>query len=281
MKIQYYLTYFLAWSWSLSCFGSQQKEKFPTFVTLEKINYILPYYYTSKPYYDVYQNATPDNQQVMNSEFKGQLSISSALIPRLFGNENLALKASYTQLSFWQLYAPSQYFRETNYEPALYLSYSPRDNWLFTAGVDHQSNGRGGELERSWNRLYGSVQASDHNWLVQLTGWGLIFQGESSSLHNPDIEHFLGHERLLFAYKALDTMEFSLEVQNVETAFDTGSITASMSFPLNDHLLLYLQYFRGYGQSLIEYDHKTEGYGIGFAINTWIWNHKPPEITPN
>lgn len=275
-----YLSYFFTCAWSLSSSAAQQKEKFPSFVTLEKLNYVLPYYYTAQPYYDVYQNVTPENQPLMHAEFKGQLSFSTALIPRLFDNENLALKASYTQLSFWQLYASSQYFRETNYEPALYLSYSPLDNWLFNAGVNHQSNGRGGPLERSWNRLYGSIQTSGHNWLVQLTGWGLIFQKESSSLHNPDIEHFLGHENVLLAYKVQDALELSVEVQNLETAFNTGFITAGMSFPLNRHLLLYLQYFHGYGQSLIEYDHKTEGYGIGFAINSWIWDPNPQELTP-
>ena len=65
----------------------------------------------------------------------------------------VSLNVAYTQLSYWQVYAKSQFFRETNYEPAIFLSDNfSKIGWVMS--VLHQSNGRGGKLERSWNRYF-------------------------------------------------------------------------------------------------------------------------------
>ena len=53
----------------------------------------------------------------MHEEFKAQLSMMVPIIPRLFHNPNASIDIAYTQLNYWQVYAKSQYFRETNYEP--------------------------------------------------------------------------------------------------------------------------------------------------------------------
>jgi phospholipase A1 len=241
----------------------------PLSLTLYNPTYVLPYYYTRSPYYQLYQGNTPDNQKVMHNEFKAQLSFLVPVVSNLFNDPDSSFDIAYTQLNYWQVYAHSQYFRETNYEPEIFVRKYFHQNWLFQAGLDHQSNGRGGALERSWNRAVFSAQVSGNNWLVGLKTWTLIFQGESSSLHNPDISHYLGYENIIFAHK-IQKAVFSLELQNLESGLKRGYVSASASYPLSKNMSFYAQYFNGYGQSLIEYNHRTQGAGVGISFNNWI-----------
>ncbi|AKP74683.2 phospholipase A [Piscirickettsia salmonis] len=232
-------------------------------------NYVLPYYYTGSPYQAIYNGQTPDNQKVMSSEFKAQLSLMVPLWKDMFGNPDYSLNVGYTQLSYWQFYAKSQYFRETNYEPELFVTDHFHRNWQISYGVVHQSNGRGGSLERSWNRAYLNLEASGEHWLVSIKPWVLIFKPDSSDLHNPDIAHYLGHERIMFAYVFNNKMQASIALTNIESGMKRGAVELDYSFPLTKHINGFVQYFNGYGQSLIEYDHRTQSVGIGIALSHW------------
>jgi phospholipase A1 len=241
----------------------------PFAIAFYRPTYILPYYYTGSPDTTVYHGTTPNGQGIMHSELKAQLSLVVPVFQHLFNYPDTSLNVAYTQLNYWQVYASSQYFRETNYEPEIFVESHFHRNWLARFGFDHQSNGRGGDLERSWNRVVGAVQVSEGNWLVGLRAWDLIFKGQSSDLHNPHIAHYLGYENLLFAYKFHKAV-LSLEAQNLESGLSRGYIEASASYPLSKHFAAYVQYFRGYGQSLIEYNHFTQSAGIGIALSNWI-----------
>lgn len=234
-------------------------------VSLFNPNYILPAYYTSRPDKAVYQNNTPNNQQIKRLEFQGQLSI---LVPVYRFDQRTALNLAYTQLSYWQFYAESQYFRETDYMPELFISFNPINNWLFDVGADHQSNGRGGDLERSWNRAYVNLNFARDNWMVGIKPWVLIFKNESSNIHNPDIAHYMGNGELSFAYKPTEKTTVNLMTRNdLESKFQRGTVQATYSYQLAPHFSVYLVGFSGYGQSLIEYNHYTTAAGIGFALN--------------
>jgi phospholipase A1 len=187
----------------------------------------------------------------------------------LLENKPLALNFAYTQLMYWQVYAKSQYFRETNYEPELFIENYFNSHMGAQLGVNHQSNGRGGPLERSWNRAYLQFKFSGKNWLTNIRGWVLMGQNISSDIHNPDIAYYLGYENILLSYK-IKKFKTSLEFQNIESGFRRGYVQASISYPILKSLSLYVQFFNGYGQSLIEYNHQTTSAGIGFALNDWI-----------
>jgi phospholipase A1 len=245
-------------------------DKNPISIALYNPTYILPYYYTASPYYSIYNNQTPDNQKIQRNEFKSQLSF---VVPLFHPMSNLrpdgTINIAYTQLNYWQVYASSQYFRETNYEPELFYEDHIKSA-LFRLGVDHQSNGRGGQLERSWNRAVSTVQMSGDNWLVGMKAWALIFTGESSQLHNSDIAKFLGYENVLFSYKFQSKAVLSVQLQNLESFMRRGYGEITLSYPVLRHMSLYAQYFNGYGQSLLEYNHRTQSAGVGVSFNDWI-----------
>ena len=88
-------------------------------VSLFHTNYILPFYYTGSPYREVYEGHTPDNQKIKHQEMKFQISL---LIPILsFNNSYDSINVGYTQVSYWQFYNKSQFFRESNYAPELFF----------------------------------------------------------------------------------------------------------------------------------------------------------------
>ena len=244
-------------------------EADPYSLILYKPTYFLPFSYTQSPDQAVYDHDTPLGQKVLSEEFKGQLSFQAPLVYQAVRPNNI-LSLAYTQLSYWQVYADSQYFRETDYEPEIFFSHIQTNYLSWKVGAEHQSNGRGGTQERSWNRLYGAVNISGSNWLLTFEPWMVIFKKSTSDLHNPDITRFMGNGEESFAYK-INELTISVMVRNnLESHFARGAEEVDFTFPLTTHFHGFVQFFSGYGQSLIEYNHYTNALGIGFALNTPI-----------
>lgn len=238
-------------------------------VELDRPTYILPYYYTQTPYQEVYAGNTPDNQRVKNNEFKAQISLKIPVAHNIF-NTHTSLTFAYTQLMYWQLYTDSPYFRETNYEPELYLSHNINRNWQARLGAVHESNGRGGDLERSWNRAYIDGIYHTNHFYVSVKPWVLLLTKHSSGLHNADITRYLGYGRWLVAYQYHKFIIAFMSRNNFESGFKRGAETLTLSYPFYKNIRLFVQGFSGYGQSLIEYDHYTNGVGIGVSLNDWL-----------
>ena len=66
---------------------------------------------------------------------------------------------------------------------------------------------------------------------------------------------------------------YSLMLRNqLESGFDEGAVEAGWSFPIFNYPFLngYLQYFYGYGESLIDYDKKVNRIGLGISVTDWL-----------
>jgi phospholipase A1 len=249
--------------------AQNEAASYPNLINLYKPSYVLPFYLTEDPYHSIYVNETPNNQLVKEEELKAYFSFVVPLIRHVYKDKPLSLNIAYSQLMYWQVYAKSQYFRETNYEPELFVENHFSPYMAAQIGLNHQSNGRGGYLERSWNRAYLQLKFTGTHWLMQLRGWSLVGENHSSNIHNPDIAYYLGYENILLSYK-WGRLKTSVELQNIESGYHRGFIQATISYPILKNISLYTQFFNGYGQSLIEYNHKNTGVGIGVALNDWI-----------
>jgi outer membrane phospholipase A len=85
-----------------------------------------------------------------NPYTKIQLSFETQIIkdfPVYFG---------YSQLMIWNLFIPSPFFYDLNYNPLAWYRValdSDRTEWVDIIPEEHESNGRGGSGEYSWNRM--------------------------------------------------------------------------------------------------------------------------------
>jgi phospholipase A1 len=244
-----------------------------------KPNYILVAAHNFSGYDpEVYRQAYDDpSLDIDNTEAQFQISIKTPLAIGLF--DTFDLYAGYTNRSFWQVYNSniSRPFRETNHEPEIWAQFNPNwELWGFTnttnsIGLVHQSNGRGGDLSRSWNRIYGKVVVENGNLALALKPWFRIPEDDDDD-DNPDITDYLGHYELRAAYKWGDHVFSGMSRNNLESGFSKGAVELSWSFPLGDYPYMkgYIQYFNGYGESLIDYDQHTNRIGIGFALTDWL-----------
>ncbi len=227
-----------------------------------KKNYFLPATYDF--------NKSEDRQQF---ETMYQISIEKPIAFNFFG-QNEFISASYTQKSFWQTGKHSFPFRETNYEPELFILFPYEHSSVFKNykfAFNHNSNGKGDEQSRSWNRLYleGTFQLSELFIIPKV--WYRI--PEEKDDNNPDIEDYYGYGDLTFIY-AYQKHQFELALRNNLEFNDKnkGSAEFNWTFPLPR--LLYstntyglFQLFSGYGNSLIDYDRETNRIGLGIALS--------------
>ncbi|MEW8136697.1 MAG: phospholipase A [Candidatus Thiodiazotropha endolucinida] len=242
----------------------------PFVLSPHKQNYVLLASYNDKPNFEVYNTPPSEFDRL---EMKFQLSFKMPVVESLF-DSRADLYAAYTNLSFWQAYNRdiSSPFRETMHEPELFLVI-PNDwslfgwrNVLQQYGVVHQSNGQGGFLSRSWNRAYANFLFERGNFLVGVKPWYRIPEDNDD---NPDIDDFLGRYELRGIYKR-EKQTFSLMLRNLFDGDDRDTMQLDWSFPIHGRWRGYLQYFNGYGESLIDYNAKSHRLGFGLQLTDWL-----------
>lgn len=220
--------------------------------------YFLPVSYRTN---GTYPNTNGHEAKQIETEF--QISIKYDFAANLLGfNETYSI--GYTQLSFWQLYEDSAYFRETNYNPEAFITVPVYTKYLKAVRVafEHQSNGRGGEEERSWNYVSSSFYFQTAFFFTELKLWSNV----ADLKYNPDLMNYLGYGELEFLLPYKEHI-FKLKTRN--TFSDKRATEVTYSYPMfgSDDLFLYVKAFTGYGESLIDYNHKVEKLGIGFSIS--------------
>ena len=248
----------------------------PFSISQYRQNYLLPFSYVSDP--NTITTNGLNEKNVDNFEAKYQLSIKLPVY--LMAEETSGLYFGFTAVSFWQLYNSerSKPFRETNYEPELFYSWKKQTRLLgfnfnqIALGLSHQSNGRSGFQSRSWNRLYASATFSDESTFYRIKAWYRLKESEKEDPldamgdDNPDITKYLGYGEIAIGTK-FDHVNVMAQVRNnLSTSDNKGSVELNVSYPINDRYELLLQYFNGYGDSLIEYNRHQQRIGLGVQL---------------
>jgi phospholipase A1 len=243
-------------------------------------NYFMPITYMADPNEQPFQQAgDTENQNLDNAEIKFQLSIKVPLVDSLL-TDNDSVYFGFTALSFWQAYnsALSQPFRETNYEPEFfYVTPVPwklfnSDASLLVLGFSHQSNGREAPLSRGWNRLYANLIWEEGNFVFSLKPWWRIPESAKTDPlsakgdDNPDIEKYMGYFEFTTAYRS-GKQEYSALLRNNLRSDNYGALQLEWTFPMYKRVRGYVEYFNGYGESLIDYNAHMQRIGVGIMFS--------------
>ena len=225
---------------------------------------------THRPMYLLPYTYSPDYSG-RNAEVVFQISAKQ----RLFGSN---FYFGYTQQSFWQLYnrKNSSPFRETVYNPELFYRWVADVDWLKDWGVDggfeHQSNGKSLPDSRSWNRLYVAPFLVRGKTLYYAKFWYRLPEKEKSSPtdaegdDNPDIQRFYGYGEFQIQ-RQLFTNHLAHATLRANPATGKGSLAFNYSIPSSDGSVFYcLNFFSGYGESLIDYNRSITRIGLGVMM---------------
>lgn len=186
----------------------------------------------------------------------------------------------YTQTSFWDLISRDPSFYDTSYKPSAFLFY-PR-LWQpyglrldLQGGVEHESNGRGGSLERSLNTVYLqptiSLELPAHFEVsLQPRVWEYFTLGSN----NPDLPDYRGYADLLGALtwsepKSGEKIQFATRLRLGDKGDHAGLLfILRFNLPYRSHFnpSVQLQYFTGYGQTLRQYNETSHAFRAGLCI---------------
>ena len=89
---------------------------------------------------------------------------------------------------------------------------------------------------------------------------------DSTGDDNPDITTFMGHAEFGYGTKLGNFNIMALVRNNLKTSDNKGSVQLNLSYPISDRYDVLLQYFNGYGDSLVDYNRHQQRIGLGIQL---------------
>lgn len=247
------------------------RSRSPSHLIIHKGIYFLPY---------TDDTSARDDTTRQYQEFKFQFSLKKNLFPICEGE----VFFGFSQVSHWQVYDKegSAPFRESNYNPEVFIDFWRESDDSFhpglRIGIEHESNGQPIETSRSWNRTYLQSAIPVGGYWLTLKIWDRWDEpvkadpNQAQGDDNPDIDHYMGNWELQFETPNIHHFEMTTLVRKkVEShaptvRIDLDFLCSNGVCVIFDNLYIRFQFFRGYGESLIDYNRLVTRYGIGFAF---------------
>ncbi len=192
-----------------------------------------------------------------NSDVKFQISIAQKLTKsKLPWNTFLFLM--YPQKTFWNVFEESLPMRDMNFNPGIGISkpFFNKDRYIgkLTMLLEHESNGKDGPDSRSWNRISFSGSVIIDDWLMV---HGKVWIPIIDSQNNRDILKYCG----IFQHGIVVTTpnkKFSFALTLVKRASWKPNYNTifefSWLFHKKSNQYFFVQYYNGYGESLLDYN---------------------------
>ncbi len=229
-----------------------------------------PYFGLYKDNYFIFGPSIGEKPTEYNTNVKFQISISQRLTSRTlpFGSY---LYLFYTQKCFWDVLRKSFPMTDLNFNPGLGFS-KPlfvKDRFIGKVSLifEHESNGKSEEASRSWNRisLAGNILI-DPTLMVHGKIWIPIVDGEN----NRDLLDYYGIFQFGLTYMP-PSKRFSgaviLTKRKGWNPFNYNTVI-ELSYKLfnNENQYLFLQYYNGYGEGLLDYNKFKSQLRLGIVI---------------
>lgn len=180
---------------------------------------------------------------------------------------NTALLLTYSQLSFWNVYEKSLPFRDSNFNPGLALAkpITHKDHLIGVASIsmEHQSNGRDSTYSRSWNFLSASMTYFQNDQLsLDVKVWIGVLAEE-----NKDLFDYKGFGQVKLNYRTKrDHLRLSATI-NPRSLLKYNTILEVSYRPVDSlNQYLFLQWYQGYAESLLDYDQYGSMLRAGICI---------------
>jgi len=261
---------------------AEQRDSLRSFI-IREIDYIGPDYNAdsvrrdleSGPYFSLFKDnyfmggiPVGDKLKASNSNVKFQLSISHRLTKsRLPFDTYLFL--TFSQKTIWNVLQKSMPMLDLNFNPSIGLGHliihKNRYIGRTLLMLEHESNGKDGPTSRSWNKVsWGMNLMLSNNVDVQGKVWIPIIDSDN----NRDITRYNGIGHLGLTYQS-DSKRFILgSLITWRTKSFSFNTQWDLSFKLNrkENQFLFIQYYNGYGEYLLNYNRYASVLRVGFVI---------------
>ncbi len=234
-----------------------------------------PYFSLYKDNYFIFGPAIGPKMTRENTNAKFQVSIAQKLTKSTLP-WNTYLYLFYTQKVFWNVLEESLPMTDLNFNPGIGickpLFVKNRFIGKLTFQIEHESNGRDSIQSRSWNRVtFGANIIVDANLSVHGKVWIPIIDGKN----NNDILRYCGIYQVGTSYIS-DNKRWNASVVLVKRSgwnFNYNTIfELAWKLSNNQNQYLFLQYYNGYGEGLLDYNKFHSQLRVGIVIKPTLFS---------
>lgn len=202
-----------------------------------------------------------------NADAKFQISVRQRLTKTILPF-NTFLILTYTQKAFWNLYEESCPFVDCNYNPGLTLGkpliHNNQFKGMASIAFEHESNGKDSLDSRSWNYF---VLSGMYFFNMNISVQGKLWAGWLSD-NNRDLYKYRGYGLMVINYRNTNDRIGISAVINPRRKIGNFNTQLDVSFKINpkSNQYLFVQWYNGYGESLLAYNQHTSMIRLGICI---------------
>lgn len=238
--------------------------------------------FDSGPYFGLYKDnyfifGPPIGQRITkkNTNIKFQISIAQRLT-RSTLPWGTYLYLFYSQKVFWNVLENSMPMTDLNFNPGIGLT-KPlfvRDRFVGKLSLiaEHESNGRDGIESRSWNRIaLSSSIVIDPQLVVHGKVWIPIVDGQN----NKDLLDYYGIYQMGTSFTSTNGRFGASVVLTKRKGWKMNYNTVvELSYRIfrRDNQFLFMQYYNGYGEGLLDYNQFHSQLRVGLVIKPTLFS---------